>query len=186
MKLNHKIKINLFEVFKSGKFDFIKIGKDKNWILNNFPEPEDYEAGKTLESARLWRYGNIEFHFENHILTQIFTNCIDTIDGGEHIELDKWIFEAPEQLTVEFVTKHLTENRIDFWTKNKMTAFMCQTSIWLTKSNVYLNFQPIQSKNTDFETWHNKIMKSINPNEYRLSSFTIAEEERIRTAYKNI
>ncbi|WP_422107784.1 hypothetical protein [Winogradskyella sp.] len=186
MKLNHKIKIDLFEVFKSGKFDFIRIGKDKNWILKNFPEPDEYEAGKTLESSRVWRYGNIEFHFENNLLTQIFTDYIDSLDGGENIELGKWIFKEPEKLTAEYVIRHLTECRIDFWAKSKMTEFICQTSIWLTNSNVYLNFQPIQKEDIDFDEWYNKIMKSINPNEYKLCSFTIAEGDRIKTAYNDI
>jgi len=45
----------LLELFKTGKFVFIKIGQSKNWILNNFPYPDDFEAGKTLETSEIWR-----------------------------------------------------------------------------------------------------------------------------------
>ena len=42
MEYKNKIKVSIKDFFLDGKFDFIEIGQSKEWILNNFPKPDDF------------------------------------------------------------------------------------------------------------------------------------------------
>ena len=61
--INHKINISIQDFFIKGKFDYLKPGQSKSWILDNFPAPDDFGGAKVFEKATIWRYGNIELHF---------------------------------------------------------------------------------------------------------------------------
>ena len=51
MKNNHKVEIDMLKLFKTGKFDFLKMEQSKEWILNNFPDPNGLtENPKVYES----------------------------------------------------------------------------------------------------------------------------------------
>lgn len=64
MDIKDKIKIDFLEFFKFGKFDFIKLGQTKEWILNNFPEPDSrFDSEMLKNGCDIWTYGDIEFHF---------------------------------------------------------------------------------------------------------------------------
>ena len=65
MKLKGKINIDFEEFFTTGKFDFLKLGKTKEWILNNFPDPDGFDEYPEIYKDDIWRYGNIELHFNN-------------------------------------------------------------------------------------------------------------------------
>ena len=58
MKLKTPIEIDFLGFFKTGKFDCLKLGQSKEWILNNFPNPDsrfDLESEKIrlrLKTAR--------------------------------------------------------------------------------------------------------------------------------------
>lgn len=183
MKLNHNIQIDLLEVFRSGKFEFIKPGQTKAWILNNFPDPDDYEAGKTLQTANFWKYGNIDFFFHEDRLTQIFTDYIDSVDGGENINIQKWIFDKPKTLSVQFVIQSLVRERISFLIRHHLGEHICQTSIGLINSCVHLNFQPADSDTTNTAESNNSVRKCIDPNTHQLCSITIMDNEEFKTAY---
>lgn len=100
MKLSDTIKIDLLEFFKTGKFDYLKLGLTKEWIINNFPDPDG--MSKSCYKHPIWRYGNIELHFhDDQTLFLIYSDYIDTLDGGKSLRLNKWILEEPEKLTME-------------------------------------------------------------------------------------
>lgn len=184
MKLNHKIQVDILEVFKSGKFEFIKPGQTKEWILNNFPDPDDFEAGKTLPTADLWSYGDIDFYFHGGHLTQIFTDDIDTLDGGEKITIKKWILDKPNTLSVQFVIQNLISTRVSFLVKHHLLEHVSQTSVGLVESCVHLNFQPIDSEvSKRFDELDKSDKKRINPNTYVLCSITLMNNEEFKKAY---
>ena len=166
MHINHKIKIDLREFFKYGKFDYLQIGQTKEWIHNNFPAPdEEYED--------IWRYGNLELYFTDDRLVQISTQSIESISGGEKLQLETWIFEQPELLTLHYVLSQLLVERIEFEVKHSMTAYNCQTSVRLLESGIFLSFQPLQPDKVDDVTkWYKEDQKRIDPNEYLLVAFT--------------
>ena len=95
MKLADKIPIDLLEFIKSGRFDYIKLGQTKEWLLNNFPDPDGFAESPKMNAHPIWQYGNIEFHFTQGQLTLIYSDYIDSLDGGKSLELHKWIFAEP-------------------------------------------------------------------------------------------
>jgi hypothetical protein len=88
MKLTDKIHIDILSFIRTGKFDYLKIGQTKEWILNNFPDPDDIGIGDTIKNAQIWFYGNIELHFDKDELSLIFSENIVGLDGGPSIEFD--------------------------------------------------------------------------------------------------
>ncbi len=160
MKLNSKIEIDFLDFLKFGTFDYIKIGQTKEWILNNFPNPDDYSFGvENLFShkCRIWQYGNIEFHFEKDTLNFIFCDDISELNGGENLRLEKWIFRTPEKLNLLYVIEKLNEESIEYEKCNSDESIKL-----LLKSNVELGFQ-------------NYSEKPINPNKFHLNYFALVQ-----------
>ncbi|EHC1583774.1 hypothetical protein JT374_001857, partial [Listeria monocytogenes] len=60
MKLNKPVEIEMETFIQKGEFDCIKIGQTKEWILNNFPDPDS--ISNIGHNLYIWLYGNIEFH----------------------------------------------------------------------------------------------------------------------------
>jgi hypothetical protein len=108
--IKHPIKINLKDFFLQGKFDFIKLGKTKEWILQNFPAPDDVSTGR----QDIWRYGNIEFHFANNVLEFVLSDYVLELDAGTQISLDKWILQPTYTLTLKDIISELNKEQIPF------------------------------------------------------------------------
>ena len=68
----------------------------------------------------------------------IFSDYIDTLDGGNHIVLDKWILEKPEKLTLNHVIQTFNELKIDYSIHHK-TAWK-QVKLKVFSSGVELSF----------------------------------------------
>ncbi len=160
MKLNNKIAIDLKEFFLTGKFDYLKLGKSKEWILNNFPAPDDYGIGNSLENAKIWRYGNIELHFDKQELFLIFSDYINTIEGGENIDLDKWLLSDPSSLTVSKIIQELTRLKVDFNIRYENNLELLRLRI--KKSGVELTFEGETEGEKD-------------PNKFKLGAFDLME-----------
>lgn len=115
MKLPSKIKIDFLDFIKNGKFDYIKLGQSKEWIINNFPDPDDFSEIFLNKTYTIWTYGNIEFHFDNkNELVLIFSDYLHELHGGENLDLDKWIFEDYSKLNLSYVLTELNEQEIDY------------------------------------------------------------------------
>lgn len=78
------------------KFECVKLGATKEWLSRNFPEPDGYLSDETAETSNVWRYGNLEFHFYKDILYMIFTDYVESVDGGPKLDLDPWILKSDE------------------------------------------------------------------------------------------
>lgn len=135
MKFQTKVKINFLDFIKKGKFGNIQLGQTKHWILNNFPDPDDFGIGTTLEDAKIWRYGNIEFHFEGNNLFLIFSDYLRELDGGSKLNLDKWIFKNYEKLNLTYVSTQLNLQEIDYCKSIEHFGIRLKT-----KSQVELDF----------------------------------------------
>ena len=162
MKLNSRIEINILEFIKTGKFDYLKMGHSKEWILNNFPDPDGYGMGSNVIAADIWFYGNIELHFYKDELFLIHTENISDMDGGEFLKLDKWILEDAKNLRLSYFIQHLNFQKIDF---SKSTEYLDSEYIRvnIAKSNVQLTF--LDEENT-----------LIDPNKFILSSINLSRK----------
>jgi hypothetical protein len=159
MTFPYKIEIGILDFIKTGRFDYVKIGQSKEWILNNFPDPDDIGMGDTISNAKIWFYGNIELHFEKNELCLIFCENIARLDGGAHLKLNKWILDDTNSLTLLNFIEKLNIERIDFSKTTEKYDFE-YVRLNILSSNVQLTF-------TDEEN------NSKNPNKFMLSAFRL-------------
>ncbi len=143
MKLNTKIQIDLLDFVKYGKFDYIELGNDKQWIINNFPNPDGFNESFFQDKCSIWRYGNLEFHFDGAVLYQIYSDYINQLNAGEQIQLDKWILATPSKLTLLYVIEHLNNENIEY---KKVNFLQAQVQLIL-QSGVILGFDNLSKQN---------------------------------------
>ncbi|MEZ4886545.1 MAG: hypothetical protein R3E32_17540 [Chitinophagales bacterium] len=137
MEIHLKIKIDLEDFIKMGKFDLLKIGMTKSEILDIFPKPEDWAVAKNYTKSNIWIYGNFEFHFVEDELYMIFNDYIDTMDGGKSLELKKWIFTNERSKTLIEIMQIFNKDCVDF---EKVGNSLGQVIIRVMESDVCLTF----------------------------------------------
>ena len=59
MTLTHPIQLDLLAFLKSSQFDFIKLGQSKEWILANFPDPDDFGEQMLNPKWPIWTYDRL-------------------------------------------------------------------------------------------------------------------------------
>jgi len=171
MKLQTKIPIDFKDFFKSGKFDFIKIGKTKDWILNNFPDPDFLKQNPEIRNSPIWNYGNLEFHFHQDTLFMIFSDDIKELNGGESLELNKWFLDETSELTLINIIKKLIDEKINF---DKKSNVIVHPSVQLKlESGVTLAFIVNEKDNENYDDYL-KRCELTNENEFELYSFNLS------------
>ena len=141
----NKVTIDLFDFIKSGKFDCIKIGQTREWILNNFPNPDGFNDGGNWRNGEfeIFTYGDFELHFSNDILFLIFADFAGEFDPGKSLLFsNKWFFEKDtSQLNVSFVINELIAKRINFSTTINKKLF----SVTLKIDKIEIQFESDES-----------------------------------------
>lgn len=172
MNLNHPIHIDLLEFFKTGKFDCLKLGQTKDWIIKNFPDPD--EVYRNSYASPIWFYGNVELHFhDDETLFLIYSDYIETLDGGPSLHLNKWILSEPEKLTLEYVIHYLNLERVNFNVVHKtLSQGFVSASIEIISSNVLLGFLPTENEEEDFEEYLVRC-KTEDSNKFMLTLFNL-------------
>ena len=165
MKLTNPIEINFFDVIKYGKFDYIKLGQTKEWILNNFPNPDEFDESDRFfmtKKCNIWTYGDLEFFFnKQNELYMIYCDSFNglngdkwvsnEINGGVFLRLDKWIFEKVRKLTLPFVIENFLINDIDFVTKcNDKTGGI---ELITTNYTASLHFETNEENKTNLKSY---------------------------------
>lgn len=158
MKFNHPIAINLLNFIRTGKFDYIKLGQTKAWILNNFPDPDNFPDDY---DDPIWRYGNIEFHFNGDELFLIYSDYINTLTGGQSLHLEKWIFDKPKELTLENVARHLARERINYKLEHgTLPIGHTSATIEILTSGVKLGFIPAEIQDENYSQYLSRLKDS--------------------------
>jgi hypothetical protein len=173
MQLKHRITIDLLEFIKTGKFDHIKIGQTKQWMLNNFPDPDDFQDSPDMHNNPIWRFGNIEFHFNKEELFLIHSDYIDTLDGGESLELKKWIFSEPQKLIFSYVLEQLNQQRINFKVEHQTFGELSAVNVTIIKSGVALGFSPPEGNEEEESELFLKRNQARDTNDFRLHGFSL-------------
>jgi hypothetical protein len=171
MKINHPVNIDLLTFFKTGAFDYLKLGQTKKQIINNFPDPDDMFPDSY--NTPVWFYGNIELHFhdDDETLYLIYSDYIDDLDGGESLQLEKWILNEPEKLTLEYVIHQLNKERIEFSLKHGMLSDgFCSAAIVLSESKVSLSFVPVEQDDEEYDQYLVRC-RTADSNHFKLVSF---------------
>ena len=105
MQLPRPINIDMLDFLRDGRFDCIEPGQTKEWILNNFPDPD----GKCRIADDIWLYGNIEFHFGDGELVHIYSDHFphEKLHGGRHIALKRRLLSRVKKLSLPRVIRWL-------------------------------------------------------------------------------
>ncbi len=165
MKLKTPIEIDFLEFFKTGKFDYLKLGQTKEWIVNNFPDPDCYDSSFLTEEVNIWTYGGIELFFENKKLYLIFSDYWyeGKLSDTKQLKLNKWIFEDIDKLNLLYVLSKLNEHDIDYKKKADNLGVLLRL-----KSGVELTFENIED------------IKGLSTNDFHLTSFSLVAENPYR------
>ena len=163
MKLSKPIEIDFLEFFKTGKFDFLKLGQTKEWVLHNFPDPDGGFDNDLLEKKEfdIWTYGDIELHFQHEKLFLIFSDYWYEwkLEGGEYLNLKKWIFEDISKLNLQYMLQELNNQNIDYKKKTDKLGVLVRLN-----SGVELTFENLNDE------------EGLSSNEFHLSSFCLVAE----------
>ncbi|MDX1652268.1 MAG: hypothetical protein R3277_07245 [Brumimicrobium sp.] len=138
MKLRDKLHIDIEEFFSTGKFDHLKLGKSKEWVINNFPDPDDYEK-EDIFNDDIWTYGSVELHFYKKELVLIYSEGITNLNGGDSIDIRKGILGSDRECDLNGIMSYLNQRQIDFCKKTQSVGFYSIDLI--LESGVKLGFQ---------------------------------------------
>ncbi len=176
MQLKDKITINFKEFFKNGRFDFLKIGQTKEWIIHNFPDPDHLAQFPKIYDDNIWCYGNIELHFNKDILAMIYSDYIDELDGGQSLLLEKWFLKDTNERSLQKIMVHLNDAKIDF--QKKTNHYDSPNVILQLESGVQLSFYPKEMENEDYFKFR-KRSNTISQNLFQLSSFSLTDFKQL-------
>ncbi|WP_338793529.1 hypothetical protein [Bernardetia sp. MNP-M8] len=173
MNLNNKMVIDFKEFLKTGKFDYLKIGKTKEWIINNFPDP-DFFTGKDdkIYQNDIWRYGNVELIFHEEKLILLHSKYLDENDlnGGEYLEIKKWFLEKSDKINLLSVIEYLNVERINF--SKKTNQYESKSVRLELESGVHLGFilEGLEDENDEEYTLRSE---TVSQNEFIFYSFSL-------------
>lgn len=81
----------MLDVARNGGVFADCLGLDHDGLREVAGDPIDWDARHTQNRARIWRYGNIEFHFNFHRVFLVFSDHGDLTAGGDTIAIEPWI-----------------------------------------------------------------------------------------------
>ncbi len=170
MKFNKKIVIDFKDFLSTGKFDCLKPGKSKKWILNNFPDPDGFNENHQVYKDDIWLYGNIELHFNEGELFMIFSDYIDQLHGGESLDINKWILQDTERLKLSDIILELNKEHVDF-TKRTNRMGHISANIELL-GGVKLDFSLPEIENEGYDDFRERC-RVTSQNDFKLMSFSL-------------
>jgi hypothetical protein len=91
------VRVSLREFLATGRFGPVHIGSSRADVQRAFGPPDDRDAqAKSDEAARVWKYGDVEFHFDGGgaraSVWLIHTDSFVSVpQGGRKVDLDPWI-----------------------------------------------------------------------------------------------
>jgi hypothetical protein len=68
------------------------------------------------------------------------------IDGGDSLELDRWIFSEPGKLSLSFVLEQLNIERINFSLDHQTFGQLDSVKVTILNSGVKLGFSPVENQ----------------------------------------
>ena len=139
MKLSNPIQIDLKEIIVEGKFDYLKPGRSKEWVLNNFPHPDGYLESQMEIKDDVWLYGNIELHFHENELMMVYSDYLDQLTGGPSIQLNKRFLSNDQPVKLKSFIEILNEWQVDF-SKHKRESSDSYVEIRILKTGLGCTF----------------------------------------------
>lgn len=102
----------MLELVRTGKLGPLHRGVARAAVRDMLGMPPAWGMEDAVEHASIWRYGDIELHFKDDVLTWIFSDHEHLSDGGQTLKVDSWVIHRGLQLN-DF-ERHLNEAEIGF------------------------------------------------------------------------
>ncbi|MEP3890401.1 MAG: hypothetical protein ABJN69_08025 [Hellea sp.] len=146
MKSITSAQIDILAFVKDGTFDVLKTGQTRDWVLGNFPLPDDFDNGESYRHGEfeIFNYGDFELHFSHDILFLIFADYEGQLESGKSLRLtQKWIFERDtSELSLPYVMQALKDEGIGFEAEKNDSLFSLTLKL---DSKVELHFESDES-----------------------------------------
>ena len=111
-----KFELDILQFALTGNFCNIDFGITKDKLISIGLTPDDWLNEKKIETSALWRFGNIEFYFdETNQLTSIFSDYVaKKLDGGQKIHItNHWLLKR-RKITLQKTIEELLTLQLDF------------------------------------------------------------------------
>jgi hypothetical protein len=105
----------LEEFFRTGVLGEISLGMSRESVSSLLGSPDLWgpSNAKNVETATIWKYGDIEFYFSRaDRLFQIFSDDFEIPTGGKTLHIDPWVIH--DKMLAETLKAALDEARIPF------------------------------------------------------------------------
>jgi hypothetical protein len=90
-----EVKASLKEFVQTGSFGHIELSMSHSTVEQYLGQPDVWEAAaRDYQTATIWKYGDIEFYFQDDELYTIFMDDFQVLSGGSKIELNAWIING--------------------------------------------------------------------------------------------
>lgn len=120
--------------------------------------------------SNIWTYGNIELHFHEQELFLIFSDYIETLNGGSKLELNRWFLRDVSEINLVSVLEHLHRAHIDYRKSSSSAGELC---VFLDlSSGVRLSFALQELENESSKEYAER-SRSTNQNEFVMRSFSL-------------
>ncbi len=106
------IHASMLELARSGKFGPLRHGMTHDELRELLGSPPLWGTQQTEDRARIWRYGDIEFHFEAWAVSFIFSHHKNMTDGGPTMTIDPWTVRRG--LPRHEFERHLAQHGVNF------------------------------------------------------------------------
>lgn len=146
-----KFELDILHFVLTGSFCDIDFGITKKELISIGLTPEGWLNDRTIETSGLWRFGNIEFYFdETNKLISIFTDYVaDKLSGGRKIEITNYWLLKRRKITLQRTIKELLCLKLDFNKKINNSGYI---ELRLT-NGVYFLFDFVTDLSDNHNVW---------------------------------
>ena len=81
----------MLKLARTGNFGSLRCGMTREKLQELLGAPPIWGTQQIEDRADIWRYGNIEYHFDNLAVSFIFSNHENLTNGGSTLKIDPWI-----------------------------------------------------------------------------------------------
>lgn len=130
-----KVSVSMQEFLRTGELGPVRLGISRRQLRGHLGEPEDWgPTPRAKHNAGIWKYGDIEFHFNGDTLWLIFADDVEKLHGGRAIDLDPWVLNGEVlvgQVLEELKEAHISCQRIPWMLDDATERFLVGAGVKL-------------------------------------------------------
>jgi len=112
LRIYTMIQTSIVELIRNGELGPLRHGLTHDRVRELLGSPPMWGPQRTEQRASIWRYGDIEFHFNNWVVSLIFSDHEDFTDGGPTLRIEPWIVRRG--LSQDEFERNLKDMEVEF------------------------------------------------------------------------